>query len=78
MATTRAAALLSLGRHGKVSGGNGYFYGTIIDVHSSGDYVLFARSGRSHPAWRHRDDLTLHATADWDFRGPRLPKNDST
>ncbi|WP_454914429.1 hypothetical protein [Variovorax gossypii] len=73
MATTREAALLSLGRHGKVLGGNGHYYGTIIDVHSSGDYVLFDRRGRSRPAWRHRDDLSIHETADWTFRGPPAP-----
>lgn len=76
MATTRAAALLSLGRFGKVLGGNGYFYGSIIDVHSSGDYVLFDRRGRSRPAWRHRDDLTIHEIPDWAFYGPSKPPHE--
>lgn len=77
MPTSREETLLALGRHGKVTGGSGFIYGSVAEVHSSGDYVLFARSGRFKPVWRHRRDLDLHETASWAIQVPAKPTDPS-
>ena len=56
---TAEGAKKSLGRYGKVNGAGSYYYGQIIDVHASGEYLLFLRGHRGifKPKWYHRSDV---------------------
>lgn len=61
--TSREEALASKGRYGKVSqsrtGHPPFWYGQVVDVHNSGDYVKFKHRSRD-AVWYHRRDLQLH------------------
>lgn len=64
--TDRAEALSAKGRYGRVSqSGTGssppYWYGEVIDVHSSGEYLLFKQRTRAKGRWYHRRDVKLHS-----------------
>lgn len=48
------------GRYGKVRGSVGFYYGQIIQVHASGEYLLFQRGRRFKPKWYHRLDVFPH------------------
>lgn len=42
----------SIGRHGKVIGSASYYYGQIVGVHESGDFLLFQRGRRGKILWK--------------------------
>ncbi len=48
------------GRYGKVNGSASFYYGQIIEVHASGEYLLFQRGRRFKPKWYHRSDVFPH------------------
>lgn len=62
MSVTRDVAKDAIGRHGKVPGGNGYFYGQVVAIDLSGDYLKFRRARAVNFAdkWYHRDVVELH------------------
>lgn len=65
MPTTREEALQAVNRGGIVSqSGSGeagpMFYGRIVEVHSSGDYLKFSRGSSFRDRWYHRRDVHLH------------------
>ena len=51
-----------VGRYGKVNGGAFFFYGQILAVHPSGDYLQFQRGSpaKFRPKWYHRSDVFPH------------------
>lgn len=62
---TREEALASKGRHGTVRQDPRYatgplWYGQVVEVHSSGDYVQFLGGNLKRPRWQHRTEVTLH------------------
>lgn len=69
MPTTREDALAANGRYACVNQttcGNEprelppFWYGRIVDVHSSGDYLKFRRRVDDAGRWYHRNDVHLH------------------
>lgn len=59
-ALEREEAFHAKDRCGVILGGNGFFYGVVIEVHASGDYLKFDRIGRAKPQWLHRRDVFLY------------------
>lgn len=57
---TKQEAIEAKGRYGKTPGGNGYYYGQVIDSDASGNYVLFRRGNKFKDRWVHSKDVTLH------------------
>jgi hypothetical protein len=57
---TREEALDSVGKYGKVDNGYQFNTGQVVEVHSTGEFVKFARGGRMTPRWFSRKDVTLH------------------
>lgn len=57
--TTEEAKMLA-GRYGKARGSASFYYGQIIQVHASGEYLLFHRGRRFKPKWYHRSDVFPH------------------
>ncbi|MBA9869647.1 hypothetical protein D7S78_22770 [Ralstonia pickettii] len=62
MSTSREEALHALNRACKVRQRSGrYAYGTIVEVHASGDYLKFQKGmdGRLKPQWYRRESVVL-------------------
>lgn len=57
---TAETAKMLAGRYGTVRGSACFYYGQIIQVHSSGNYLLFHRGRRFKPKWYHRLDVFPH------------------
>ena len=51
-----------VGHYCKVNGAASFFYGQIIAVHPSGDYLHFQRgsAAKFRPKWYHRSDVFPH------------------
>lgn len=62
-AVDKEQALQARGRCGCVRGGNGFHYGRVVDVHSSGEFLKFDRSGAAKPRWYSRDEVLLYPIA---------------
>lgn len=67
MPTERADALQAVGLYGKVNqvlgpgGDRGpFWYGQVVEVHRSGDYLKFRIRTRIKPRWYHRRNVHLH------------------
>lgn len=62
VSTSREEALQALNRTCKVrQPSGGYAYGTVVEVHTSGDYLKFQKgvAGRVKPQWYSREDVVL-------------------
>lgn len=62
MSTSREEALQALNRTCKVrQPGGSYAYGTVVEVHASGDFLKFQKgvAGRVKPQWYRREDVAL-------------------
>lgn len=57
---TKQEAVAAKGRYGKTPGGNGYFYGQVVDSDASGTYVLFRRGNKFKDKWVRSEDVKLH------------------
>lgn len=67
MPTERAYALQAVGLFGKFNQRPGqyspFWYGKVVAVHSSGDYLQLETGGsRRRATWAHRRDVHLHET----------------
>lgn len=63
VSTSRQEALQALNRTCKVRQPSGsYAYGTVVEVHPSGDYLKFQKGvgGRVKPQWYRREEVVLH------------------
>ena len=67
---TKEEALEAKGRYGKTPGGNGYYYGQVVEFDASGTYALFRRGNKFKDRWVHSKDVTLHpVTPNVEFSG---------
>lgn len=57
---TKDEALAAKGRYGKMPGGNGFFYGQVVDVDATGNAVKFRRGNKFKDQWVESCRVILH------------------